>query len=157
MRSKTAVAAIIICVFAIGCEQSPGGSSSGASNKDVMTASENDTMVVEKYMGVLPCIDCEGIETIVELSHLQSQVGGSFTMKQIYTGKKSGDTTIAFAGNWATLKENTDNPGSTIIELNLDKNGNKEYFKRKGKDILMLDKSQQEIPTLLNYTLNRMN
>ncbi|MCH7403183.1 copper resistance protein NlpE [Belliella kenyensis] len=56
------------------------------------------------YKGVLPCADCEGIETIIEL-----ESGNSYVKKTIYLGKKD-QQVIESSGTFSWLED-----GNTII------------------------------------------
>ena len=82
------------------------------------------------YKGVLPCADCEGIQTTVELGS-----GNSYTKKVIYLGKddqevfeSAGTFTWNDAGNTITLNEE-DEPNQYFVGENvlfhLDMEGNR--------------------------------
>ncbi|MFD2035930.1 copper resistance protein NlpE [Belliella marina] len=82
------------------------------------------------YKGTLPCADCEGIETIIELGS-----GNSYVKKVIYLGKddqkvteSSGTFTWNDEGNTITLNED-DEPNKYFVGENvlfhLDMDGNR--------------------------------
>ena len=82
------------------------------------------------YKGILPCADCEGIETIIELG-----TGNSYSKKATYLGKEnqnviesSGTFTWNDAGNTITLT-NEESPNQYFVGENvlfhLDLEGNR--------------------------------
>ena len=82
------------------------------------------------YKGILPCADCEGIETIIELG-----TGNSYSKKTTYLGKEnqnviesSGTFTWNDAGNTITLT-NEESPNQYFVGENvlfhLDLEGNR--------------------------------
>ena len=83
-----------------------------------------------KYKGVLPCADCEGIETELTL-----ESGGKYTLQTTYLGKKetafekSGTFTWSENGSTITLSDITDAPNRYFVGENqlfqLDMEGNR--------------------------------
>lgn len=90
----------------------------------------------QSYQGILPCADCEGIETSLFLSK-----EGNWVMNQRYLGRK---TTFARYGTWARTAEKL-----TLTESD----GTKHYFLAKDDSIEMLNTEGQLIRSSLNYTL----
>jgi len=82
------------------------------------------------YKGVLPCADCEGIETVLTLDN-----ENNYTLKTTYLGKdaaaveKSGTYAWNKAGNTVILDGITDAPNQFFVGENqvfqLDKEGNR--------------------------------
>jgi copper homeostasis protein (lipoprotein) len=92
----------------------------------------------QSWRGVLPCADCEGIETSLFL-----QKDGSWVMNQRYQGGKA-PSVFGTYGNWAR----------TADKLVLtDSQGDKTYFRAKGDALEMLDQEGNPIESSLNYTL----
>ncbi|AXY03440.1 copper resistance protein NlpE [Vibrio alfacsensis] len=73
------------------------------------------------YQGLLPCADCEGIETTLTLN-----TDGSYTLKQVYKGKEDGEFSSNGQFTWNTA-------GSTITLV--DESAPNQYFV--GENILM--------------------
>ncbi|RPH25058.1 envelope stress response activation lipoprotein NlpE [Buttiauxella warmboldiae] len=95
----------------------------------------------QSYRGVLPCADCSGIETSLFL-----EKDGSWVMNRRYEGAKE-PAVFASYGSWAR----------TADKLVLtESNGEKLYFRPKGDDLEMLDRSGNSIESQLNYTLKPM-
>jgi copper homeostasis protein (lipoprotein) len=92
----------------------------------------------QSWRGVLPCADCEGIETSLFL-----EKDGTWVMNQHYQGAKA-PSTFASYGTWAR----------TADKLVLtDTAGEKRYFRAKGEGLEMLDMQGNPIASQFNYTL----
>ncbi|MBE3114694.1 MAG: copper resistance protein NlpE N-terminal domain-containing protein [Actinobacteria bacterium] len=93
------------------------------------------------YEGVLPCADCEGIETVLTLNF-----DSTFTMESTYLGKS--DEPFITSGEWSidvtqkiTLAP-SDSPDEPIYYIIVSDN-----------EIKMLDRMGNEIESQLNYSL----
>ncbi|ALB65705.1 envelope stress response activation lipoprotein NlpE [Cronobacter dublinensis] len=92
----------------------------------------------QSWKGVLPCADCEGIETALFL-----EKDGTWVMNQRYQGAK-GQAVFASYGTWAR----------TADKLVLtDSQGDKHYFRARGEALEMLDTEGHAIESSLNYRL----
>lgn len=93
----------------------------------------------QSWRGVLPCADCEGIETALFL-----EKDGTWVMNSHYLGAAEKNTTFATYGTWAR----------TADKLVLtDTGGEKYYYHAKGEALEMLDRDGNPITSSLNYTL----
>ncbi|CCJ71459.1 Copper homeostasis protein CutF precursor / Lipoprotein NlpE involeved in surface adhesion [Cronobacter condimenti 1330] len=91
---------------------------------------------------MLPCADCEGIDTALFL-----EKDGTWVMNQHYQGAK-GRTVFASYGTWAR----------TADKLVLtDSDGEKQYFRARGEALEMLDREGNAITSSLNYRLEPGN
>jgi len=96
----------------------------------------------QSWRGVLPCADCEGIETSLFL-----EKDGTWVMNQHYQGAKA-PSSFASYGSWAR----------TADKLVLtDTQGEKHYFRAKGEGLEMLDREGNPIESQFNYTLAPVN
>lgn len=96
----------------------------------------------QSWRGVLPCADCEGIETSLFL-----EKDGTWVMNQHYQGAKA-PPSFASYGSWAR----------TADKLVLtDTQGEKHYFRAKGEGLEMLDREGNPIESQFNYTLAPVN
>ncbi len=92
----------------------------------------------QSWRGMLPCADCEGIDTSLFL-----EKDGTWVMNQGYKGGKAASAFAAY-GSWAR----------TADKLVLtDASGEKLYFRAKGEALEMLDREGNPIHSRLNYTL----
>jgi len=90
----------------------------------------------QSYRGVLPCADCEGIETSLFLNK-----EGTWVMDQTYLGKNS---SFASYGTWARTAD------KLVLTA---ENGDKIYFLAKDDSLEKLDTEGNPIQSSLNYTL----
>ena len=93
----------------------------------------------QSWRGVLPCADCEGIETSLFL-----EKDGTWVMNERYQGVSREPSSFASYGTWAR----------TADKLVLtDSKGEKSYYRAKGDKLEMLDRDGNPIESTLNYTL----
>ncbi|MFH2501374.1 envelope stress response activation lipoprotein NlpE [Klebsiella indica] len=93
----------------------------------------------QSWRGVLPCADCEGIETSLFL-----EKDGTWVMNERYQGVSREPSSFASYGTWAR----------TADKLVLtDSKGEKSYYRDKGDRLEMLDRDGNPIESALNYTL----
>lgn len=114
----------------------------GCNNRDVDAVQpaqvEELKSMQQSWRGVLPCADCEGIETSLFL-----EKDGNWVMSQRYLGARE-PAAFASYGRWAR----------TADKLTLtDSHGEKIYFRAKGDGLEMLDREGKPIESTLNYTL----
>ena len=93
----------------------------------------------QSWRGVLPCADCEGIETSLFL-----EKDGTWVMNERYQGVREEPSSFASYGTWARTADK--------LELT-DSNGEKSYYRAKGNALEMLDREGNPVASQLNYTL----
>lgn len=91
---------------------------------------QNSLDVVGIYKGVLPCADCEGMETTIELKN-----DSTYSRVIKYLGKKENSFTAS--GKWTWVN-------GFIINLGSIKEGPNQYFVAEGK-LIQLDMSGNRI------------
>lgn len=88
--------------------------SSCKSNQSMDTSLPSDTVATEKieqYTGVLPCEDCQGIETFLSLAYDETSSEGTFVLKEKYLGKAANDSLgdgLINTGRFITKKDTLD-------------------------------------------------
>ena len=93
----------------------------------------------QSWRGILPCADCEGIETSLFL-----EKDGTWVMNERYQGVRDEPSSFASYGKWAR----------TADKLVLtDSKGEKSYYRAKGEALEMLDREGNPIESQFNYTL----
>ncbi|HCD2001067.1 envelope stress response activation lipoprotein NlpE [Citrobacter farmeri] len=93
----------------------------------------------QSWRGILPCADCEGIETSLFL-----EKDGTWVMNERYQGVREEPSSFASYGTWAR----------TADKLVLtDSQGEKSWYRAKGDALEMLDREGNPIESQLNYTL----
>lgn len=95
--------------------------------------------MAQSFQGVLPCADCQGVDTSLFL-----EKDGTFVLKEVYRGTRDGDQAFAEYGSWQRTADKLVLTGT---------DGSKRYFRPKGNDLNMLDASGNDIDSTLNYTL----
>ena len=110
------------------------------SETQVLQPTQNEELkpMQQSWRGVLPCADCEGIETSLFL-----QKDGTWVMNQRYQGAKE-PSSFATYGTWARTAEKL---------VLTDTSGEKTYFRAKGEGMEMLDREGNPIESQFNYTL----
>ena len=107
------------------------------------TQTEELKPMQQSWRGVLPCADCEGIETSLFL-----QKDGTWVMNERYQGVSREPSSFGSYGTWAR----------TADKLVLtDSEGEKSYYRAKGEKLEMLDREGNPIESKLNYTLEPVN
>lgn len=97
----------------------------------------------QSWRGVLPCADCEGIETSLFL-----EKDGTWVMNERYQGVREEPSSFASYGTWAR----------TADKLVLtDSKGEKSYYRAKGDALEMLDREGNPIESQFNYTLESVS
>jgi uncharacterized lipoprotein NlpE involved in copper resistance len=94
------------------------------------STAKNSLDVAGKYKGVLPCADCEGMETIIELKS-----DSTYVREINYLGKKR--NTFTATGKWTWVN-------AFVINLGSIKEGPNRYFVAEGK-LIQLDMSGNRI------------
>jgi copper homeostasis protein (lipoprotein) len=98
---------------------------------------------VGTYEGILPCADCEGIETELALSP-----DTTFTLIEYYLTDNA--ELFLTEGTWRV----SDDLKYIILDSSQDEVLNM-FYTLKGKDLLKLDMNAKPIESGLNYTLRR--
>ncbi|ENU24438.1 hypothetical protein F993_00679 [Acinetobacter proteolyticus] len=140
---KSIIAISLASIFLVACnkaetpktdEQAPPATSTESSTEVVDSAhtAENSLDWNGTYKGVLPCADCEGIETELELN-----LDKTYELKETYLGKGDGKA-FESKGSFTFDSKNT-----SIIELDKTGDGRK-YFVAEGY-LKALDTEGKEI------------
>ena len=93
----------------------------------------------QSWRGVLPCADCEGIDTSLFL-----EKDGTWVMNEHYQGARREPSSFASYGTWERTADK-------LVLTN--SKGEKSYFRAKGDKLEMLDRNGSPIQSPLNYTL----
>jgi len=102
----------------------------------------------QSFVGVLPCADCGGILTELEINTDSI----SYILKETYQAKKDGDSVLTSKGQY--IRNLSQGDASIIYQLNSTSPDQVKYFKALGDSaVVMLDKQQKEIVSKLNYRL----
>jgi len=84
------------------------------------------------FAGVMPCVDCAGILTELRLYAEQGRPT-RFELTETYLGSRDGDRSIGTAGQWGTVHGSADEPGATVVQLDLGSVSTRRNFLRVGE------------------------
>jgi len=132
-KAIVAVAALVALTVLPGCNN--------MTDTQTLQPVQSETLqpMQQSWRSVLPCADCEGIETSLFL-----EKDGSWVMNEHYLGGKGEPSSFASYGSWAR----------TADKLVLtDSKGEKRYYRAKGEALEMLDLEGNPIVSSFNYTL----
>lgn len=105
--------------------------------------------IIFTYKGILPCADCQGIITQLEIN----QDSSTFVLSEIYQGKTSGASDYTFSGIYTRLS--AADSVSTVLELS--SSDRKDYYLVEGdSSLLKLDQNAKTINSGANYRLKRL-
>lgn len=121
---------------------------------------ENTESILGKvtvYEGVLPCADCEGIETVLKIYQGDGTIEShKFELTSIYKGKKP-EKKFVEKGNYNLERGLEKDPDGTIYVLNYDKSQAGQiyygYTAKTPDKIFLLDNKREKIKSKLNYFL----
>lgn len=99
--------------------------------------------LIGTYEGLLPCADCEGIQTTLNLYENPP----TFTLGNVYVGTS---TVFDEKGTWTTT---TNSSNETIYVLTPTDSESKMYFLKGDGEVTQLDAQMQKIDSNLNFTL----
>jgi len=102
------------------------------------------------YSGRLPCADCSGI-----LTDLNLNTGSlTYTIKRTYKGKKDADSVFVESGTISIEKDSLNNSASAIYALKESLKGGMTYFQvQSDSGLRLLDQKKRKIESAQNYTL----
>ncbi|MCK9361178.1 copper resistance protein NlpE [Patescibacteria group bacterium] len=116
----------------------------------VPAAEDQATSGTMRFVGMLPCDDCEGIRTELEL-----RPNGTFTIEETSIGKIATQPHFQI-GNWTTLRGTARDLKAVIYQINHDRlEGSRYFLLLADGNIRLLDDHQNDIVSSLNYTLER--
>lgn len=130
---------VLLAIAALGMLMALPGCNNRADEQTSPVASETLAPMQQSWRGVLPCADCEGIETSLFL-----EKDGTWVMNERYQGVTKGPSSFASYGTWARTAEKL---------VLTDSKGEKSYYRVKGDKLEMLDRQGNPITSTLNYTL----
>jgi copper homeostasis protein (lipoprotein) len=123
-----------------------------AEKTTMVQESNSPDSVMQIYNGILPCENCQGINTeITFIRKIQSkgEINGEYILLEQYIGEQ--ESPIIKEGGWSgEILQN----GETIITVNVQ--GENRYFLLEEDSILMLDSEKRTIQNNLNYRLQRI-
>jgi len=138
-----------------GCGRDPGGAAPEASGPQAPGIAEADAgegAFERTWLGVLPCADCDGIETRLQLS--QGPGGARYLLEETYLGGP-GENRFVQEGDWR--EEATDIGGAQAAVYRLDPGGPGRWFwVQPDGSLEMLEAEARPAADGLAYRLQRL-
>lgn len=109
------------------------------------------------FTGTLPCTDCQGIISELELTGNVNGSNRSFSLKQTYLGKPADKSVVLSSGKWFLAKGNKQDPDAVVLQL-IPTSGKIDpmYFLQVSEtEVKLLNRQQAEIKGQQNYILKR--
>jgi copper homeostasis protein (lipoprotein) len=108
------------------------------------------------FEGILPCADCRGIKTRLELFVDQNNPEPPFILKQEYIGANEGERTSVRSGMYGISVNTFRDAETAVFVLNPYERNNRMYFLHVSFDtIKLLNQQMGEIPSTMNHLLIR--
>ncbi|HEY0161453.1 MAG TPA: copper resistance protein NlpE [Edaphobacter sp.] len=124
------------------------------------TPSADAGVLIGSYKGMLPCADCEGLDTELKL-YAKGRFDTSnavYIETRTYRGSRDGDVAYTDRGLWTMLKGSATDPKATVYQLNPDKAEERQSYllKDNGAALEQLDRELNPIETKMNLTLRKV-
>lgn len=106
----------------------------------------------KEYMGVLPCLDCRGVQTVLRLENIdEGSSSAKYILSEEYIGKEE---TVVSEGNYVlTFEIVGEDEIYKIVLDHLDSKKRKYFLKNSDGSIKLLDKLGKDTFSEINYTL----
>ncbi|GHC29164.1 hypothetical protein GCM10010082_23500 [Kushneria pakistanensis] len=135
----------------------------GCSQQPEVSSAPQVMSVAESWQGVLPCADCEGIDTQLTLvSSGMTGFGATYTLKQRYLSRDNPGSDAARevqtrSGDWVVTRGSPVDPQAVIYQLDPENDESCMSFQVIGNDRLrQLNCNGQPINTTQNIELRRV-
>ncbi|OKP03511.1 envelope stress response activation lipoprotein NlpE [Xenorhabdus eapokensis] len=136
MNKKILLALLVAGVFtAAGCQNTSVTQESPVSQEKYQSTEK-------VFSGIVPCADCAGIETTLQLAK-----DGTYILGQTYLEAKHEENTFFETGHWVIN-------GKKIVLS--DQDGKKSYYLMKGENLGLLDINGDPIESSFNYELDKV-
>ena len=111
------------------------------------------------FTGVLPCADCEGIETTITLKENKVKNERTYSLKEVYIGQGS-NKPFETKGTWTIIKGTPLDPNAIVYQLAVDNDDPEDsdvvnYLVVDNSTLKLLDDEMNEIDSKLNYILKK--
>jgi copper homeostasis protein (lipoprotein) len=144
-----------LCVALAGFVVSSASASDSAQEQKTLAASHGK--LIASYHGVLPCADCPGIDTTVELFAAADggEGHGRYLIKHVYQERKS---SYSETGTWTLKKGTPDNASASVYVFKPKTGTGVTNFLRVGDDeIKQLDNDRKPFGGTVNFSLKRVS
>jgi predicted secreted protein len=113
------------------------------------------SVVTERYSGMMPCADCSGIKTFLVLNQNSQGAPINFTMRETYVGRPAaGNRTTA--GTWTIVHGDATDKNATVYQLHPHGSTAVTSFLKMDNELRMLGGDMTELPASVPHTLKLM-
>ncbi|HLV26311.1 MAG TPA: copper resistance protein NlpE N-terminal domain-containing protein [Gemmatimonadales bacterium] len=109
-----------------------------------------------KYVGDLPCDDCETVRTTLTLWTDPHR----YLLTETFVGRADGDTTMSRLGEWLDMRSTPADPNARLVQLRFETAGDPRDFimvggseDSPGSELRQLNNEQQPMPEPARWTL----
>jgi copper homeostasis protein (lipoprotein) len=141
---------------------SPAATSDTAETEDTPVPNEavllNSEDYVDRFVGTLPCENCDGIRTDLLLYTTPDGEPKNFELQEVYLGTVDGDRTYTSKGDWKVFRGSAADPNASVYEFESDQTGPMSFLVLGKKyELRLLDRSRAELDTPLPHSLTRVD
>jgi len=141
---------------------SPAATSDTAETEDTPVPNEavllNSEDYVDRFVGTLPCENCDGIRTDLLLFTTPDGEPKNFELQEVYLGTVDGDRTYTTKGDWKVFRGSAADPGAAIYEFESDETGPMSFLVLGKKyELRLLNRSRAELDTPIPHSLTRVD
>jgi hypothetical protein len=112
-------------------------------------------IVAGSYIGTLPCADCPGIQSELELLYVNDSLG-QYRLRSKYLGKGNGNITALNEGEWIVVKDAYEGKLSTYVLLDYDDQEKIKYYILKDENNLVpLDAEKKPLTAAKEVLLHK--
>ena len=143
----------LTCLLAASCNRNDDNAAAGSLQPPAQSADARGTQRSERtWAGLLPCSDCQGIDTRLVLRFGDGQ--RDYLMTETYLGGP-GKTSFNRAGTWTETTRVVDGESATLYILDPDQAGQRFSLQADGA-LELLDGNGNEPAQALAYRLQRL-
>jgi predicted secreted protein len=111
------------------------------------------SVVSERYFGMMPCADCSGIKTVLTLNRSSQGTPIVYTMMETFVGKPAAGKPRVTGGRWTIEQGDATDKNATVYQLHQAGSTAVTSFVKVGDELRMLGGDMTELPASVPHTL----
>jgi len=150
---------VAVALFAVGACRSTQQDQYPTADAPHPADSMASAALLGRFAGTLPCADCGGIRTELQLyTDPTSYAPTTYELQETYLATRDGDRTLTATGRWTIMQGSAIDNDGTIYQLDFDRPSQARNFLKIGDwALLQLDREQALIQSSQNHTLTRVD
>jgi hypothetical protein len=154
LRALAALALAAPLAGALACRRpAPGGPPAPAAGDRPAVSMPAGGTPIGRWRGTLPCTDCPGIDTELELFAGAGGISGPYRLVEVYSGRPAGRDRSETRGEWLAERSAEHDRQATVYRLEPEGGGPARYFLAVGDDLEALDRQARPIASRANLHL----